>query len=185
MTEVVRTRASVESSVELPTSKMQRTLAYRWLWACALLAFGLDQGSKLWIAARFPLRGFHLHEVTVVPGFFYLVHVGNTGAAWSMFNGQSTLLAVVAIGTLAAIFFWRRQLSLRQAYTQVCFGLLCGGTLGNLADRLRHNYVTDFLDFHFGDYIFPTFNIADSAIFLGVAGYLIWSLRQPSAESDK
>ena len=152
-----------------------------------MAAFGLDQLTKLWVTARFPLHGHHVHDATVVPGFFYLIHVGNTGAAWSMFSGKSTLLALLALGTLLAIFFWRKQLSLREPFAQVCFGLLCGGTLGNLVDRLLHNHVTDFIDLHFGSYIYPTFNIADSAIFLGVIGYIGWSMKQPAtpAASNK
>jgi signal peptidase II len=160
-------------------SYFARIAAYRWLWGFAVAAFGLDQLTKFWVTARFPLHSHHVHDATVVPGFFYLIHVGNTGAAWSMFTGQSTLLALIALGTLLAIFFWRKQLSLRDPFAQVCFGLLCGGTLGNLIDRLLHNHVTDFIDLHFGSYIYPTFNIADSAIFLGVIGYIGWSLRQP------
>ena len=82
--------------------------------------------------------------------------------------------------TLVAIFFWRKHLGLHQTVPQICFGLLCGGTVGNLADRLRHGHVTDFLDFHFGDYVFPTFNVADSAICVGVFSYILWSLQQPA-----
>ena len=62
---------------------------------------------------------------------------------------------------------------------QISFGLLCGGILGNLTDRIFRGHVIDFLDFHFGSYIFPTFNFADSCICVGVAIYLLYSLRQP------
>ncbi len=132
-----------------------------------------------------PLGSYGTRALTIFPGFFNLVHVGNTGAAWSMFSGRSTMLAVLALGTLVAIFIWRRHLGLHHAVPQICFGLLCGGTVGNLVDRLRYGHVTDFLDFHFGDYIFPTFNIADSAICIGVFSYILWSLKQPDGESLK
>ena len=161
-------------------------LAYRWLWTCAAVIFLADQLSKHWITARLTLGSYGSRGIAVIPGFFNLVHVGNTGAAWSMFTGRSTLLALLAVGTLVAIYFGRSHLGLRQIVPQFCFGLLCGGTVGNLIDRVAHGHVTDFLDFHFGDYIFPTFNIADSAICIGVFGYILWSLRQPPmAASDQ
>jgi len=87
--------------------------------------------------------------------------------------------------TLLAIFLWRRALGLRARLVQVSFGLLCGGIVGNLVDRLRHGHVIDFLDFHFGSYVFPTFNVADSGISVGVAIYLWHSLRTPAAGSSR
>ena len=103
-----------------------------------------------------------------------------------MFTGMSLLLALLAGATLLAIFFWRRQLGLRQPAAQFAFGLLCGGIAGNLVDRLAHGHVIDFIDLHFGRYVYPTFNVADSAICVGVFGYVLWSLRQPApGASDK
>ena len=158
----------------------RRVPAYRVFWACALGVFALDQLSKLWIVARLPFGTYgEPYAIRMVRGFFYIVHVGNTGAAWSMFSGRSFLLAGLAAATLVAIFIWRQALGLRDRVVQVSFGLLCGGITGNLLDRLRHGHVIDFLDFHFGSYIYPTFNLADSGICLGVALYLIHSLRQP------
>jgi signal peptidase II len=170
----------VESKIETQKSKIQRLLAYRWLWVFGGSAFVLDQLTKAWINARLPLGSYGVNGIAIVPGFFNIVHVGNTGAAWSMFTGKSTLLAGLALVTLAAIFIWRRQLGLKLPAAQVCFGLLCGGTVGNLVDRLAHGHVIDFLDFHFGSYIYPTFNVADAGICIGVFGYILWSLRQPA-----
>ncbi|OAM91743.1 signal peptidase II [Termitidicoccus mucosus] len=163
-----------------PPTRMQRLLAYRWFHLCALAVFTLDQATKIWIhrTLDFGTYGPPGH-IEIIPGFFNLVHVGNTGAAWSLFAGRSTLLAVLALGTLAAIFFWRRTLGLRQRAVQVGFGLLCGGIAGNLVDRMIHKHVIDFLDFHFGSYIYPTFNIADAGIVSGVALYLILAFRKP------
>ena len=67
-----------------------------------------------------------------------------------MLTGKSTLLAFIAIATLVGIYFWRRELALRDRLGQFAFGLLCGGIIGNLVDRLLHGHVVDFLDFHFG-----------------------------------
>ena len=159
----------------------RRLLAYKWLLLLAAFVVVADQLSKAWIARRLPF-GTYLEAdgaIAVIPGFFNLVHVGNTGAAWSLFTGRSVLLAALAAATLVAIFLGRRALGLHETIAQICFGLLCGGILGNLLDRIRHGHVIDFLDFHFGSYPYPTFNLADSGICVGVALYLFHSLRHP------
>jgi signal peptidase II len=158
-----------------------RVAAYARFWLIAALVLVADQLSKAWVATRLPFGTYPggPGAIPVIRGFFYLAHVGNTGAAWSLFTGRSVYLALLAAATLAAIFIWRRALGLRDPAVQACFGLLCGGILGNLADRLARGYVVDFIDLHFGRYIYPTFNIADSAICVGVVFYLIRSLRKP------
>ena len=182
----LETGAAGQSKPEDPRSKIDRFLAYRRLWVLGLVVFALDQATKSWINARLPLGSYGPGaHIPVFPGFFYLVHVGNTGAAWSMFTGASTLLGLLAVGTLAAVFLWRRQLGLRQPVAQMAFGLLCGGIVGNLTDRLVHGHVIDFIDLHFGAYVYPTFNVADSGICVGVFAYILWSLRQPTAAGNK
>jgi signal peptidase II len=168
-------------------SRWQRIQAYRLFWMLGLSVFGLDQLSKVWVAMTIPFDGanYHLHPVTVIDGFFYLIHVGNTGAAWSLFSGQTTLLALIALLTLVGIYYWRRALELNQAPVQLAFGLLCGGIIGNLLDRVLHGHVIDFIDLHFGDYIYPTFNVADAGICVGVTIYLIHSLRQSPLPDQK
>jgi signal peptidase II len=158
-----------------------RLLKYRWLLAIGVAVLVLDQGSKIWIASHLAFNSYGEGggALTVIPGFFYIVHVGNTGAAWSILTGRSFILAALAAATLVAIFIGRRALGLGAPYTQVCFGLLCGGIAGNLLDRVLHGHVVDFLDFHFGSYIYPTFNLADSAICVGVILYLLSSLKTP------
>lgn len=170
---------------ESPKSKVQRLFAYRRLWLFAIIFFVLDQVTKAMIADRLPFGSYGpAAHIEIIPGFFNLVHVGNTGAAWSMFAGKSLWLAVLAAVTLVAIYFWRHALGLRHPVAQPAFGLLCSGILGNLVDRVAHGHVIDFLDFHFGDYTYPTFNVADSAICVGVFWYVIWSLKQPSEGTE-
>src|SRR4051812_14876934 len=166
-------------------SFVARALGYRRLLVLAVIVFGLDQLTKYWINVRLPFGSYGPGaSIEIFPRFFYLVHVGNTGAAWSMFAGASLWLAALAAGTLVAIFFWRRQLGLRSPAAQAAFGLLCGGIVGNLVDRITHGHVIDFLDFHFGSYTYPTFNVADIGICVGVFWYVLWSLRQPAVPSS-
>ncbi len=180
--------ASPAGPGQSPT-RWQRIRAYQRLWILGLTVFALDQATKLWIVANVPFDPRHSHglgaDIEVIRGFFYIIHVGNTGAAWSMFSGYPVLLALLAVATLVAIFFWRRSLGLRDRPTQLCFGLLCGGIAGNLVDRLLHQHVIDFIDLHFGNYIYPTFNVADSGICVGVILYLWHSLRTPEPSASE
>ena len=166
-------------------TRTTRLLSYRRLWSLTLIVYILDQLTKAWITQHLPLDSYGRQGIEIIPGFFNLVHVGNTGAAWSMFTGQGTFLGLLAIATLLGIYLWRHQLGLRAAATQFCFGLLCGGILGNLTDRLAYGHVIDFVDLHFGNYIYPTFNVADAGICIGVFGYIIWSLKQPAGPAEK
>lgn len=173
----------------VPTVKPPRSArirAYRLLLTLATAVFALDQLTKWWIVMNVPFNPMHVHggggDLEIIPGFFYIIHVGNTGAAWSIFSGQSLLLALLAVATLVGIFFWRHSLGLRDRIVQISFGLLCGGIVGNLLDRLLHSHVIDFVDLHFGNYIYPTFNVADSGICVGVGLYLLYSLRNPETK---
>jgi signal peptidase II len=182
MTSIPSGTEATQSAATRPRPRFERILAYRWLLTLGAGVLLLDRVSKAWICARlpYPTYGYPGHRV-VIEGFFNLVNVGNTGAAWSLFSGRSTILALLAVATLIAIYAWRHQLGLRTRIVQISFGLLCGGILGNLLDRLLHGHVIDFLDFHFGSYIYPTFNVADSGICVGVAIYLLYSLCQPDS----
>jgi signal peptidase II len=168
------------STPAVEVSRWERIHSYRLLWWLGLAVFVLDQLTKAWISVSLPFPTYEPPgAITIIDGFFYIIHVGNTGAAWSLFSGQTTMLALLALLTLVAIFYWRRALDLQKRPVQLAFGLLCGGIIGNLVDRVLHGHVIDFLDFHFGDYVYPTFNVADAGICVGVVIYLIHSLRNP------
>ncbi len=134
-----------------------------------LLVIGLDQLTKQ-VVLRF--LGY-AQEKVVVEGFFKFVHWGNTGAAWSLFRGNNQLLAVVAVVALGVLFFSRHHFDSRTLRGQVAFGLIVGGIVGNLIDRLWAGHVIDFIYFYVqqrgGTEVgFPAFNVADSAICTGV-----------------
>lgn len=129
----------------------------------------LDQVTKDWVTGRFaPGEG-----VPVIPGFFQLVYVRNTGAAWGMFGGLTGWLAVFSILMLVTIVLFRRSFLDDTLAHRIALGCMVGGIVGNLIDRLRLQYVVDFLDFHAGVHHFPAFNVADSAICVGVGLYMV------------
>ena len=141
--------------------------------AGAVFVLFLDQGTKAWVR-----HAMALHEVReVIPGFFNLRHVLNDGAAWSMLSGARWPLAAVSAIALVALFCFRRDvLGLGRRLGPWIFALLCGGIAGNFVDRLLLGQVVDFLDFVFGTYHYPTFNVADSAICVGVFLYAVCTL---------
>ena len=142
----------------------------------ALAVILLDQSSKEWVRGA-----FDLHEsLPLVPGFFNLTYIRNTGAAWGLFSGQSLALSVLAVVMLAALVVFRRRLLPPGRIHRVALGLLCGGIVGNLFDRLRLDYVVDFLDFFHRGWHFPAFNVADSAICVGVGIYVLGTLLAPA-----
>ena len=143
-----------------------------------LVAIGiilLDQATKEWVRGTFSLLETH----PVIPGLFNLTYIRNTGAAWGMFSGQNLALAGLAFAMLAALVLFRRKFLPPGRHHRVALGLLCGGIVGNLFDRLRLDYVTDFLDFYVRSYHFPSFNVADSAICIGVGIYVLGTLLAP------
>jgi len=134
-----------------------------------LLVIGLDQLTKALVLRLLPVG----EEKVVIEGFFKFVHWGNTGAAWSLFRGNNHLLAVVAGVALVILYFSRHHFDSRTWLGQIAFGLIFGGILGNLIDRLWRHQVIDFLYFYLQqrggvELGFPAFNVADSAICTGV-----------------
>jgi signal peptidase II len=135
----------------------------------ALLVVALDQLTKQ-IVLRF--LGY-AQEIPVVDGFFKFVHWGNTGAAWSLFRGNNGLLAGVALVALLILFLSRHHFDSRTLLSQAAFGMICGGIVGNLIDRLWAGHVIDFIYFYVDlrngtELGFPAFNLADTAICTGV-----------------
>ncbi len=135
-----------------------------WL-ALALLLALLDQLTKVLI-----LGAFEHGQATPMTRFFNLVRVHNSGAAFSFLAGASGWQRwfFTAIGVAATVFIVY-LLRAHPGQKLFCFALACilGGAVGNVIDRLLHGYVVDFLDFHWGGWHFPAFNLADSAITLG------------------
>lgn len=109
---------------------------------------------------------------TIIEGFFYLNPVNNHGAAWSMFNNQTIFLIIVSLVILIALFRYQVffKMNIRN---KIAFGLVYGGLLGNLLDRVMFGYVRDFLDFTIFGYNYPIFNLADTCLVIGVIFLII------------
>jgi signal peptidase II len=137
----------------------------------AALALALDLGAK-WLV----LRELDFMEVRPVTGFFNLVLVENQGAAFSLLSGhgayQGLKMALLAIVAMVPLVYFLREATRNSVLASL--GLIFGGALGNIHDRLRYDAVVDFLDFHFRESHWPAFNLADVAIVLGVA-ILLWA----------
>ena len=167
-----------------------RVSPYKRLLAIAIIIFALDQASKLWITTLLPLGSYwQPNSIEILDSFLYIVHIGNEGAAWGMFSEHGNWLAIFAIGALVAIYYLRESLELKQPFIQMAFGLLIGGVLGNLTDRIIHGHVIDFIDIHLPfslPYLleggrYPAFNVADCGIVIGVFTYAIMStISKPS-----
>lgn len=138
-----------------------------------LIVILLDQLTKLWVRTTFVCGG---EPQAVIPGLFNLVYVRNTGAAWGMLGGQQVLLVGLSVVVLILLAICHRRLLNPTLDHRIALGLMTGGILGNLIDRIRLGWVTDFLDFHLGTVHWPAFNIADSAICIAVGIYLLSSL---------
>ncbi|MGE9293086.1 MAG: signal peptidase II [Puniceicoccales bacterium] len=169
--------------------KPTRLHPYRLLLTIALVVLILDQLTKLLIVEWLPVGtyfvGSVLPPVEVIPGFFYLVHITNKGAAWGMMEGYTVILGVLGIIALYAIFHYRAVLGLKRPLMQIAFGLLVGGIIGNMIDRFAYGHVVDFIDLHFGSYRYPSFNIADCGITVGVVLYILATLLDGRSQRPK
>ena len=145
--------------------------------AIILAVICMDQVTKVWI-----LQNFALYESKVmIPGFFNLTYITNNGAAFSMLAGQPALwrqIFFIGAAGAALVFIWiaQRSFGRNSALYTTALALIAGGAIGNLIDRIRFGFVIDFLDFFHGVNHFPAFNVADSAITVGVALFIINNL---------
>jgi signal peptidase II len=147
-------------------SKLQGRLPYILLVAVILV---LDRWTKALVQARFGLND----SVTVIDGFFDITYVRNTGVAFGIFDlvslpAKSILLSAFTALAAVVVTVYSVRSPARNRLLQVALALILGGALGNLYDRLAYGYVVDFLEFYVGSHHWPSFNVADSAISIGV-----------------
>jgi signal peptidase II len=133
----------------------------------------LDQATKLLVVAKMPLY----HSITVLPGFFNLTHIRNPGGAFGFMaagsQGLRNLLFVgVSIIAMGLIVYFYRSTPKTHPYLASALAMIFGGAVGNLVDRLRFGEVVDFLDAYVATYHWPAFNVADSAITVGITIFI-------------
>jgi signal peptidase II len=114
-------------------------------------------------------------SISVISGLFALRYVRNTGAAWGLFADSNPWLVLFSCAILIGIIIARRSIMSRPLPYRIAMALVVAGVIGNLFDRLHFGFVVDFFDFYWKDHHFPTFNIADCSICIGVGVYLIAS----------
>jgi signal peptidase II len=156
----------VDAAVAETTAPKRRRIE---LWL-PLAVVAIDQVTKAIVRATLPLHD----SVTVIPGLFDITHVLNTGAAFGFLNSadfpfKTTLIAAIATVALIGVGLYSASLALHQRVARVGLALIVGGAAGNLLDRLATGSVVDFVDVYWRTHHFWAFNVADSAITIGVA----------------
>lgn len=144
------------------------------LFGIAAVIVVVDQLTKAWVGRSLPLYD----SFTVIPGFFNIVHLQNPGGAFGLLANQGPgvrkffFLFVSSLAVIVILFLHRRT---PRSHPWLAFGLslIFGGAIGNLIDRFRFGKVVDFLDFSIGGYHWPAFNIADSAITVGIIIFIV------------
>ena len=137
----------------------------------ALLVFILDRVTKI-VAVSNMSYGQSIH---ILPNIFHFTFVLNNGTAFGLFKGANSALAVLSVLVITLIIFYVLKNKVSTFASSLALGLILGGAIGNLFDRIRFGYVIDFIDFR----IWPVFNIADSAITIGTC-FLAWNILKQS-----
>jgi len=141
------------------------------MFGISLLVVALDQYTKYLVRSHLPLN-HSWNPIAWLAPIVTLTHTQNTGAAFGLFPNMSIFFVIVALVVVGAIIVYYRQLAAGSWMLRLAFGLQLGGAVGNLIDRVRQGYVTDFLDFR----VWPVFNIADSAVVVGTALLAVYAL---------
>lgn len=162
---------------------LRNKAAFAWLGLAAAI-IALDAWTKAWASAS--IDPFQPREVL---SWFNLVLAHNRGAAFSFLSDaggwQRWFFTVLAIGVTVALLLWLFRLDKGEWRTGLALGLVIGGAVGNVIDRLRLGYVVDFIDLHYAGWHWPAFNVADSAITCGIILLLLESLRESLAERQR
>ncbi|TKH35380.1 signal peptidase II [Paenibacillus polymyxa] len=145
----------------------------------ALIIFLIDQGVKYLVATRMELY----EQIPVIGNFFLITSHRNRGAAFGILEGQRWLFIVITIVVVIGIVWYlRKTVRAGQKLLPVALSLVLGGAVGNFLDRAISGEVVDFAQFNFGSYTFPIFNVADSAIVIGVALIILDTLLESRRE---
>ena len=158
------------------------SLALSWRFVLLLVAvLGTDQLTKSWALSALFVSG---QQIIVTP-FFIFTPVWNSGISFGLLADFPTATGlVIPVFAVLVVIWLYLQLSQLGIVQRVGAGLIAGGALGNVIDRLRFDRILDFIDIHLLGYLWPAFNIADSAIFIGVVAWLYGIMSAPKSEGD-
>ncbi|WP_260471858.1 signal peptidase II [Bacillus sp. HMF5848] len=147
----------------------------------ALVVILIDQITK-WLVTQY----MDLYEsIAVIPEFFYLTSHRNRGAAWGILQGQMWFFYIITIIVVAFLIYYISRLKKSERLLRFTLGLMLGGAIGNFIDRLFRKEVVDFFDIYIFTYDYPIFNIADSALVIGVGLFFIYSLLEAKKEKEQ
>ena len=155
---------------EGPTNGEFRKAVILLLTALAILV--ADQVTKALVVANLAVG----EKVRLVGDLVQVWHAQNRGAAFSLFQGGAVVFVIVSVVSIVMVAYFHRSLRDRSPWLHVVLGIVLGGTLGNFTDRLRQGYVTDWLSVGIGDTRWPTFNVADSSVVVGIGILVIYLL---------
>jgi signal peptidase II len=145
-----------------------------------LIVFIIDQFTK-WIIRLSIKTG---DGITIIPYLFNIIHSRNRGAAFGIFQNYSQYLTVITFVAVFLILYLFITTPKNDKLLRISYGMILGGALGNLYDRIINGYVTDFLDFHIGQYSWPTFNIADSSISIAIVLIIYDAIQKERAHTN-
>lgn len=151
----------------------------------AVLASGLDQFVKYVIKSQMKLYD----AIWVIKDFFKITYIENSGVAFGMFSQMAhpavrwILVGVISLAGIGITIYWAKNRKHSLLFDLAC-GLILGGAIGNLIDRIRLGKITDFLEFGYKDMTFPVFNVADSAVTIGVSLFIIFVLNEGKKEEN-
>lgn len=135
----------------------------------AILALILDQVTKVIVKYNMELH----QKITIIEDVFYITSHRNRGAAWGILQNKMVIFYIITVIAIGAFIYFIQTTEDENKFTLIGLGLMLGGAIGNFIDRLFFKEVVDFIDVYIGTYDFPVFNIADSALNIGVAFIII------------
>lgn len=162
-------------------SKLSSRAPYCFL---VLVIIGLDRWTKWLIHSRLLLN----QTILIIDGFFNITYVRNTGVAFGILDPvslplKSTLLALLSLAAIAGVILYSWRTPASKTLLQVALNLILAGALGNLYDRINYGFVVDFIEIYFRNYRWPSFNVADSAITIGVGLLALELFRKDTDDS--
>ncbi|HYK73489.1 MAG TPA: signal peptidase II [Pseudoneobacillus sp.] len=147
----------------------------------ALFVIILDQVTK-WLVEKKMVLG---ESITIIENFLYITSHRNRGAAWGILQGQMWFFYVITIIVIIGIIYYIQKVAKGKLLLGIALGLMLGGAIGNFIDRVIRKEVVDFINTYIFSYDFPVFNVADSALVVGVALLMIQMLREEREAKEK